>query len=325
MARDHARIKIDIWADDDFGTLSHSAQWLYLYLLSSPTLNFAGVTDYRPARISGRSPSLTAELVEEYAAELEAGEYIIVDRKTEQVLIRSFVKHDGLLRSPNMAKALTKEYLRIESRTLRAVLVGQLLTLQEQSPELKGWAFLGDVLANRSITPAEAFEEMGTTHRETHQETLPNPSAKGSPKGSGKGSGTPVLLSSSPPVLPNSRSKREPFRSREIDPPTRFDEFWNRYPRKVGKDKARTAYESACNRADEQTVIDGAIRLAADPNLPERQFIPHPTTWLNRGGWDDEPYPPRTSDQRPNRVQQNAEVVRQMAAKEQQQRLEIEQ
>ncbi|MCJ7859241.1 hypothetical protein [Corynebacterium kalidii] len=66
-------------------------------------------------------------------------------------------------------------------------------------------------------------------------------------------------------------------------------------PRKVGIGKARTAYRSAVKRAgDEQTVIDGMRRFAADPNLPaEKQYIPHPTTWLNRDGWEDEPLPPR--------------------------------
>lgn len=74
---------------------------------------------------------------------------------------------------------------------------------------------------------------------------------------------------------------------------SRFDEFWAAYPRKVGKDKARPAYVAAAKRADEQTVIDGATRLAQDPNLPEAQYIPHPTTWLARGGWQDEPLPAR--------------------------------
>ena len=74
----------------------------------------------------------------------------------------------------------------------------------------------------------------------------------------------------------------------------RFDEFWNAYPRKVGKKKARTKYATAIKAAgDEQSVIDGAKRLASDPNLPDKQFIPHPTTWLERGGWDDEPLPAR--------------------------------
>ncbi|MGN0097190.1 MAG: hypothetical protein ACI38U_14145 [Corynebacterium sp.] len=67
-------------------------------------------------------------------------------------------------------------------------------------------------------------------------------------------------------------------------------------PRKVGKQKARTKYTTAVKRAgSEQTVIDGMRRFANDPNLPETQFIPHPTTWLERNGWEDEPLPPRLS------------------------------
>jgi len=75
----------------------------------------------------------------------------------------------------------------------------------------------------------------------------------------------------------------------------RFDEFWNAYPRKVGKDKARTKYAAAVKRATEDEIIAGAHRLAADPNLPEKQFVPYPSTWLERGGWEDEPLPPRTT------------------------------
>ena len=80
----------------------------------------------------------------------------------------------------------------------------------------------------------------------------------------------------------------------------RFEVFWQVYPRKVGKKAAKTKYAAACKRADEQQVIDGAERLAADPNLPEERFIPHPTTWLERDGWEDGPLPPRTGgvDQR---------------------------
>ena len=109
--------------------------------------------------------------------------------------------------------------------------------------------------------------------------------------------------------------------------PTRFDEFWDNYPRKVGKDKARTAYASACKRADEETVIAGVIKFANDPNLPEKQFIPHPTTWLNRGGWDDEPLPPRTDGRGPTRLEQNMAIAQRMWEQEQEQtpRMEIEQ
>lgn len=71
----------------------------------------------------------------------------------------------------------------------------------------------------------------------------------------------------------------------------RFDEFWKAYPRKVGKQKAITKYKAAVKRAEsEQQIIDGAQRLREDPNR-EDQYTPHPTTWLERNGWEDDPIP----------------------------------
>lgn len=88
----------------------------------------------------------------------------------------------------------------------------------------------------------------------------------------------------------------------------RFDEFWDAYPRKVGKKKARAKFTAAIKAAgDAQRVIDGARRLAADPNLPDKQFIPHPTTWLERGGWDDEPLPSRSPSRQVSQRKSEAE------------------
>jgi hypothetical protein len=74
-----------------------------------------------------------------------------------------------------------------------------------------------------------------------------------------------------------------------------FAEFYMAYPRKVGKEAARKAFEKAAKKTPASVIVAGAQRLAADPNLPvEVQFIPHPSTWLGRGGWDDEPLPTRS-------------------------------
>jgi hypothetical protein len=80
--------------------------------------------------------------------------------------------------------------------------------------------------------------------------------------------------------------------------PPAFIEFWKIYPRKVGKDKALGAWKSAVKRSDQQTVLTGVHRMLSDPNLPDEQFIPHPTTWLNRGGWNDAPFPGRNGQSR---------------------------
>ena len=73
-----------------------------------------------------------------------------------------------------------------------------------------------------------------------------------------------------------------------------FNEFWEVYPKHLQKGEARKAFFKAVQRVgDADTILDGVRRMAADPNLPVKQFIPYPATWLNRDGWDDEPFPPR--------------------------------
>lgn len=71
-----------------------------------------------------------------------------------------------------------------------------------------------------------------------------------------------------------------------------FDEFWSYYPRRVAKADAKRAFLKL-HKDHGSEILLGVKRLAADPNLPEHRFIPHPGTWLNREGWNDEPYPKR--------------------------------
>lgn len=203
MSRDHARIRLDIWSDDDWRDLTSSGQWLYLHLLTSPRLSFCGVVDWRPARIAAHTAELTAADVETFAAELEDGRYVVIDRESEECLIRSFVKHDGLMKSPNMAKALVKDHAAIGSAILRAVVVHQLARLREKAPDLKGWPATEALLAKRSMSPADAFESLPPN---PSRNPSVNPSANPSGEGSGNPSATPFLPSSLPPSLPNSSS-----------------------------------------------------------------------------------------------------------------------
>lgn len=94
-----------------------------------------------------------------------------------------------------------------------------------------------------------------------------------------------------------------------IEASNRFDEFWKAYPRKVGKQKAVAKYKAAVKRAEsEQQIIDGAQRLRDDPNR-EDQYTPHPTTWLERNGWEDPELPQRTATGSEARLQKAAEWI----------------
>lgn len=96
----------------------------------------------------------------------------------------------------------------------------------------------------------------------------------------------------STPPKPSIEPLREPSLNRE-DVKIAWTEFWEIYPRHVGVADAKKAFVKAWTKHG-QKVIDGARRFAQDPNLPaEKQYIPHPSTWLNQERWDDEPLPER--------------------------------
>jgi hypothetical protein len=71
-----------------------------------------------------------------------------------------------------------------------------------------------------------------------------------------------------------------------------FAEFWAAYPRKVGKRNAERAWASAAKRGmpplPELLAKLEALKASPQWRKDGGQFIPHPATWLNRDGWDDE-------------------------------------
>lgn len=175
MARDHASIRIDIWNDDDFRALTVHAQFLYLQLLSSATLSYAGVADWRPVRLAALSNDATKQNVQAAADELAGRSFIVVDDETEEVLVRSFLKHDGLLHKPNVTKAMVTAFSKIASPTLRGVVVWELAKLHDRHPDWKGFSAEGvaGLLDRGSVDPSTLVPEPSG-----------NPLSKGSVKGS---------------------------------------------------------------------------------------------------------------------------------------------
>ena len=99
---------------------------------------------------------------------------------------------------------------------------------------------------------------------------------------------------SNPPTI----AKREASRASAV---TRFAEFWTAYPRKVG---AKSSAEKTWARKKLDATADQILahvrdRAAGDPGWADKQFIPHPTTFLNGERWNDEWKPVTTNNQLP--------------------------
>lgn len=155
MGRDFAPVNISIWQDDDFRALPPAAQHLFFVLWTHPSLSYAGVVDWRPGRISAMAGAWSVEDVQAAADCLEARLFIVIDPVTEECLIRSWARWDGLLKQPRMAVSFANACADVASMTLRGVLVHQTQKLHQIEPALAGWAKpqVQTILAKTGLDP----------------------------------------------------------------------------------------------------------------------------------------------------------------------------
>ncbi len=101
-----------------------------------------------------------------------------------------------------------------------------------------------------------------------------------------------VSPSSPEPLLTiNEPSVSHPPRTDAPKEPQGFAEFWQTYPKKRSKGDALKAWRKLKPDAGLQVRIAEALKAAIaseDWTKESGRFIPHPATWLNAEGWEDE-------------------------------------
>lgn len=112
-----------------------------------------------------------------------------------------------------------------------------------------------------------------------------------SPEKSGEGS--PEKSGDPPPKNPadnnvNNTSINNPPIAPQGGEADEFDQFWQAYPKKVGKQAARKAFHRA--KAPVETLLRAIARQKRSDQWSRDggRFIPNPATWLNQGRWEDE-------------------------------------
>lgn len=162
MPRDYAQIRQDMWSDDRWRGLTPAAQWLYMLLLSDPRLTYAGVTEWHPGRIAQRANECTGRDVLIAAAELADAHFVIIDEDTEEVAIRSFLRHDPVMRNPRLAVTMAKDFGVVASNKIRAGIVYELQRLRKTEPDLPAWEKpqVKTVLRQNSVNPREMVTDL---------------------------------------------------------------------------------------------------------------------------------------------------------------------
>ena len=139
MARERASINIDIWGDADFRNLTVAAQALYFKLMSHPKLDYCGVVEFHPGRLAALSNEQTAADVMRAAQELSWTYYCVFDQDTDEVMVRGFLRHDGVLLQPKLSVSAAKAYAAIGSNKIRAVVVYEVQRFRKEYPDLAAW------------------------------------------------------------------------------------------------------------------------------------------------------------------------------------------
>lgn len=127
--RKYAQILKRIWRDDDWRQLSVDAQWLYTALLSQDSINYAGVLAITVRRWANLAKDMDPRRVESTIDELAAHRFVVVDWDTEEVLVRTYIRNDGLWKQPRMMGLAVRQALETTSQILRTALADELKTM----------------------------------------------------------------------------------------------------------------------------------------------------------------------------------------------------
>lgn len=139
MAREVANVQTSLWGNPEWKGLGVVEQWLYLHLMSHPTLSYAGVADWLPKRFAASSAGLTAEQVVAAAMKLQEARFVYVSEATDEILIRSFLRHDGLLKQPRLSVSMVNAFAAIASLDIQKIVVNELQKLSREFPQWKAF------------------------------------------------------------------------------------------------------------------------------------------------------------------------------------------
>lgn len=233
MARAHARLKLGAMSSDpELRARSPHAKLVYVFLLQDAYLNAAGVMpvcDEEWAEDLG----LTLTELEKALDELNMSRFVVIGNRRREVLVRSFIRNDGIADQPNILKQALAHARLARSPIIRKALADELRRLPAAPPTKllgKGRTMVypdphacadeldpeGSPTQPPRGSTSQSKEGSRNPSTEPFPEEMPEPQGEGEGVGMGSSSGSSVSSSSSDPAAPTSDKQ-------SIDEPQRDD------------------------------------------------------------------------------------------------------
>jgi hypothetical protein len=129
MSRNYANIITAIWRDPDFIGLTCAAQRLYLLLVTQPNISACGSLPLTIRRWAQLAQDTDPDDLRIALTELEKFRFVFTDEGTEELLVRSFTRHDNGYGNRKRKPVIVAAAMDIESLKLRAVLAAEFARL----------------------------------------------------------------------------------------------------------------------------------------------------------------------------------------------------
>lgn len=254
----YRKVDVKIWNDAKFLKLSKDGKLVFIYILTHPNLTGIGA-------MKGTIPGLAAEIGWE-----------------PKVFSRAF------------KESVTQDMVTFCSMSRFIALKNFLKYNVPESPNVvKSWGKIVDLI------PECEAQVLYFKHVKAFTEGLGEAFSKALPKAFAEGSRKPSLK-----AMPNQEQEQEqeqnkkptkkrktPVKKIDAKWDSKFDEFWEGYPRPEGKKKAREAWNKIEKKTDEtfQQISESVAKKKKSEQWTkdDGQFIPLPASYLNQERWSD--------------------------------------
>ena len=254
---------MSFWTDPYIEGLSAEGKLLYIYLFTCPLVNNLGIMETTAKRIAYETDIDTKRL-NALLADMEKDGKLLRDGNIFWLV--NFIKNQCTT-SPKLLQSMKDMLQNVESKKIRRSLCIRYPHIFECGEEdMKPDDTVSIPYPHGTDTVDIPSGELGNRNRELRINTPPSPSQ-----------GETVRVSG---------PAKETYTQE-------FEVFWQRYPKKAGKDAAFRAWKSKKREGHlpAMPVLLDAIDNAMRTDQWQRdggQYIPHPATWLNQGRWMDE-------------------------------------
>lgn len=271
-----SKIERDFWQDNLVLELTPEEKYFYLYLLTNGRVNALGCYELR-MKIAVLETGYNSESIKKYLDKFTSTRRILFDNETQEILIINWHKYNWTKKTGTV-NSILKDFKAVKSLSFKEILEGFM--------EAFGINKFAD--ENEDLETTGNNEEQEETAGETY--TVEREREREKEKDMAE-----MDLGGSKEKTPTDQE--------------RFNQFWKLYPNKKAKAAALRRWKAM--KISEETflaIMDGLQRALGSQEWSKDggAYIPHPSTWLNGGCWEDEYKPLATERSRGETAKNNA-------------------